>query len=200
MESVESFSEESSSSPIDFEFSKEQIDKAWVITYSGQRFNILQPKAEDVNLTDIACSLARQARFNGHTQFFYSVGQHSCYGAQVSPTDEIAKLMLFHDASEAYVGDLVSPIKALLPHYELIEDRIQKAIADRFEFEFPFPKVVKEIDRRLLATEVRDLITPRLETWTHLEQTPFDFRINPWPPQFVESRFLEWAFELGISK
>lgn len=174
----------------------EIIEKSWVITLSGHRFNILQPDPAAIKIEDIACALARQARFNGHTRFFYSVGQHSCLGAEVSPTKDIALHMLFHDATEAYIGDLVSPVKALLPDFEIIESRIHGAISEKFNLEFPLPKVVKQIDRRLLATEVRDLITRDLKSWNIKEDEPFDFPIIPWPPEVTEARFLEMARQL----
>ncbi|HEX7673043.1 MAG TPA: HD family phosphohydrolase [Bdellovibrio sp.] len=174
----------------------EIIEKSWVVTVSGNRFSILKPDPDAVRIEDIACALARQARFNGHTRFFYSVGQHSCLGAQVSPTKEVALQMLFHDATEAYVGDLVSPVKALLPDFEIIESRIHWAIAQKFNLEFPLPKIIKQIDRRLLATEVRDLITKDLKSWNIREDEPFDFPIIPWPPEVTEARFLEMAREL----
>ncbi|HEY1080336.1 MAG TPA: HD family phosphohydrolase [Bdellovibrio sp.] len=174
----------------------EIIEKSWVITYSGNRFNILDPNPADVKLEDIACALARQARFNGHTRFFFSVGQHSCLGAEISPTKEIALHMLFHDATEAYVGDLVSPVKALLPDFEIIESRIHWAISQAFGLEYPLPKVVKQIDRRLLATEVRDLITKDLKSWSIGDDEPFDFPVVPWPPEVTEARFLEMAKSL----
>ncbi len=174
----------------------EIIEKSWVITLSGQRFSILKPDPDAVRIEDIACALARQARFNGHTRFFYSVGQHSCLGAQVAPTKDIALHMLFHDATEAYIGDLVSPVKALLPDFELIESRIHWAISKKFNLEYPLPKVVKQIDRRLLATEVRDLITKDLASWNISADEPFDFPIIPWPPEVTEARFLEIARDL----
>ncbi|WP_413943062.1 HD family phosphohydrolase [Bdellovibrio sp. HCB-162] len=174
----------------------EIIEKSWVITLSGNRFNILNPNPDAVKIEDIACALARQARFNGHTRFFYSVGQHSCLGAEVSPTKEIALHMLFHDATEAYIGDLVSPVKALLPDFEIIESRIHWAISQKFNMEYPLPKVVKQIDRRLLATEVRDLITKDLGSWGIGQDEPFEFPIIPWPPEVTEARFLELARNL----
>lgn len=179
---------------------KDFKNRSWVITLSGKRFSILDPDPASVEISDIACSLARQARFNGHTRFFYSVGQHSVLGAEVAPTPEIALQMLFHDATEAYIGDLVSPIKALLPDFEAIEDGIQKAICQRLGIEYPLPKVVKQIDRRLLATEVRDLITTDLASWNIHTDEAFDFPIIPWSPEVTEARFLDLAQKLGVQK
>lgn len=170
------------------------IEKSWVITLSGRRFNILKPNPEDIILSDIASSLARQARFNGHTRFFFSVGQHSCLGAQAAAHDtKLAQWMLFHDATETYLGDLVSPVKKLLPDFEIIEARIQWAICKRFGLSFPPPKEVKAIDRRLLATEVRDLITRDLSSWAIQPEEPFEFQVVPWPVEVTESIFLELA-------
>lgn len=176
----------------------EILKRAWVVTMSGHRFNILNPDPEQVVLEDIACSLARQARFNGHTKFFYSVGQHACLCAQVSPTKEIALQMLHHDSTEAYIGDLVSPVKALLPDFHLIESRIHWAISQKFGLEFPDPKVVKQIDRRMLATEVRDLITKDLKSWNISADEPYDFPVIPWPTEVTEARFLDMARNLGV--
>jgi hypothetical protein len=175
----------------------ELLKRAWVITVSGERFNILDPDPAQVRLEDIACSLARQARFNGHTRFFYSVGQHASLCAQVAPTKDIALQMLHHDSTEAYIGDLVSPVKALLPDFHLIESRIHWAIAVKFGLEFPDPRVVKQIDRRMLATEVRDLITPDLASWSIAADEPYDFQIIPWSPEVTEARFLDMARGFG---
>lgn len=171
----------------------ERFENSWVITLSGRRFNILQPNPDDVILSDIAGSLARQARFNGHTRFFFSVGQHSCLGAQVAKDPVLARWMLFHDATETYIGDLVSPVKRLLPDFEIIEARIQWAICQQFGLAFPAPAEVKALDRRLLATEVRDLITPEIASWGIRPEEPFDFSVVPWPVEVTESIFLELA-------
>lgn len=174
------------------------MKRSWVTTLSGHKFSILDPDPDQVFLSDIACSLARQARFNGHTRFFYSVGQHCCLGAGVSPTKDVALQMLFHDATETYIGDLVSPVKALLPDFEVIESRIHWAIAKKFGIELPTPKIVKQIDRRLLATEVRDLITKDLASWNIHPDEPYDFPVIPWQPEVTEARFIEIASQLGV--
>lgn len=175
---------------------QEVIEKSWVITLSGSRFNILKPDPELVQLSDIAASLSRQARFNGHTKYFFSVGQHSCLGALQALKEygkKEAQWMLFHDATETYIGDLVSPIKRLLPDFEVIESRIQWAICRKFNLEFPAPKYVKAMDRRLLATEVRDLITSDLASWGIQPNEPYDFKITPWPVEVTEDEFLNLA-------
>ena len=50
---------------------------AWIETYSGKRFYILDPRPQDVDIVDIAHALSLLTRFTGHTREFYSVAQHS---------------------------------------------------------------------------------------------------------------------------
>ena len=44
---------------------------------------------------------------------------------------------LLHDASEAYIGDMPSPFKKLMPDYKKLEDNLMKVIAQKFGFEYP---------------------------------------------------------------
>jgi len=78
--------------------------------FSGGTFDILNPRAEDVRIEDIAHALSQQCRFTGHTKTFYSVAQHSVLASTlVAAPDELWALL--HDASEAYMGDMNRPLK-----------------------------------------------------------------------------------------
>lgn len=70
------------------------------------------PRREMIKIKDIAQSLSRQCRFNGHGKYFYSVAEHCVLGASMysDPSDQFA--FLLHDAHETYTGDIVSPVKA----------------------------------------------------------------------------------------
>lgn len=82
----------------------------WILTRSGRKFDLARPTADMVDPADIAHSLSMQCRFNGHTSRYYSVAQHSYLVADLVPAeDQLAGLL--HDATEAYVGDLVRPLK-----------------------------------------------------------------------------------------
>lgn len=84
-----------------------------ITTISGKKieFNNLDPDAIDI--MDIAHALGKFCRFGGHVNRFYSVAQHSIIVAHLVP-ECCKKAALLHDASEAYLGDVVKPLKILL--------------------------------------------------------------------------------------
>src|SRR5438093_1391342 len=103
----------------------------WMQTYSGAKFYPMHPRAEDVDPIDIAHSLSLLCRYNGHLDRFYSVGEHCVLMSQaVGP--ENALWALLHDATEAYVGDMVRPLKLQQPSFVEAEDRVMAAICERF--------------------------------------------------------------------
>ena len=107
----------------------------WIQTYTGRAFYPLNPGRSDISIADIAHALSMQCRFTGHTRRFYSVAEHSvmveAMGSQIllrreaernsgkfsappKPTSEIVQqslALLLHDAAEAYIGDLTTPLK-----------------------------------------------------------------------------------------
>jgi hypothetical protein len=92
----------------------------WIQTASGRAFDLLAPRAEDIDFAaDIAGPLARTARFGGHVPGgAYSVAQHSVIGARCIIRDgwgrDLALHFLLHDAHEAYLGDLTRPLQLAL--------------------------------------------------------------------------------------
>ena len=85
-----------------------------ITTYSGKPFFPMDPRPEEIRIEDIAHSLSMQCRFNGHTKWFYSVAQHCSIMAEAMMSDgyaEYAFEALMHDAAEAYIGDLIRPVK-----------------------------------------------------------------------------------------
>lgn len=85
----------------------------WILTNSAKPMSLVRPRADLVTPEDIAHSLAYICRFNGHCKHHYSVAQHSLLVASIVP-DEDQLPALLHDAAEAYVGDMVRPLKQLL--------------------------------------------------------------------------------------
>jgi hypothetical protein len=102
-----------------------------IMLASGALFDILDPEGSDFTLGDIAHGLGRVCRFAGQTNRFYSVAEHCCHVARLVPVEH-ARAALLHDASEAFIGDVTRPLKALLPDYRAIEARVEEAIAARF--------------------------------------------------------------------
>lgn len=162
---------------------------SWIQTYSGKRFFPLMPRADDLDIADIAHSLSLLCRFNGHCRVFYSVAEH-CVRVSERLPPELGRWGLLHDAAEAYLSDLPRPIKSKMPWFRQVEDRLLALIAERFELAWPMPTAVAEVDSRLLATEARDLMRPPPASWD-LGVEPYPEPITPWEASLAEQRFLD---------
>ena len=97
----------------------------WIETFSGQKVSFPFPEPESIKIHDIAHGLAHICRFSGQCSRFYSVAQHSLNMAielnKRGCGPRLLLLGLLHDASEAYIGDMPSPLKRLIPAYREIE-------------------------------------------------------------------------------
>jgi 5'-deoxynucleotidase YfbR-like HD superfamily hydrolase len=144
------------------------ITTPYVSTFSGKRFYPLEPRIDHVAIEDIAHGLAYQCRFNGQTREFYSVAQHSLIVASLVP-DELRLAALLHDAAEAYLGDMVKPLKVLLPAFAAIEEKVSAIIAATFAISFDDYGPIKRADLIALATEKRDLMPHSVERWAYLD-------------------------------
>jgi hypothetical protein len=169
----------------------------WFQTYSGVLFTLPEFDPANINITDIAHGLSLQCRFNGHIREFYSVAQHSLLVQSiVSPENRMWALM--HDAAEAYLGDIVGPLKRLLPDYRKFEKELMGLICDTFWLPRAMPAEVKAADMILLATEKRDLVIASApKPWESLAGIePMAAHIDAWPPVIAEAKFLERFEEL----
>jgi hypothetical protein len=83
----------------------------YITTFTGKTVNPLNPTPDDIDIRDIAHSLALVPRFAGHTQKPISIAQHSVYVSRLLPR-AYAMHGLLHDASEAYLGDVTRWLKA----------------------------------------------------------------------------------------
>ena len=163
----------------------------WMVTYTGLRFYPLDSRPEDVCIEDIAHHLSCICRFNGACKSFYSVAQHSVHVAEVLPLEH--RLWgLLHDAAEAYVGDMIRPIKRQpeMVAFSDAEDEVMLAVRAYFGLQTDMPEEVKLVDDILLATEARDLTNETQIAYWQPMPTPLPNRIIPWPPLEAESRFL----------
>ena len=94
-----------------------------ITTWTGAAFDFARPLESEIRLDDIAHSLGMLCRFNGHIRRFYSVAQHSVLVSRlVEP--EHALHALFHDAPEAYVGDMTAPLKKSMGSYQELEAKV----------------------------------------------------------------------------
>jgi 5'-deoxynucleotidase YfbR-like HD superfamily hydrolase len=177
----------------------------WFVTYSGKQFWPLDPQAGDICIRDIAHHLSLVCRFGGAVRAHYSVAQHSLMVADILPPS--LKLHgLLHDATEAYVGDMVRPLKLFMPEYREVEQRVWSAVVERFnlpELNESLEAEVKRADNRALMTERRDLLLHFPHKWS-VKEPPVTAGesvyapIVPLSPRDAEIKFLETFDELSV--
>lgn len=126
-------------------------------TFTGRAIDLANFREDDVRLPDISHALSMINRFTGHTRAPYSVAQHSVLVSRIVE-ERNAMWGLLHDASEAYLGDVSTPLKMMLPNYRELEEHVQRTIAAKFGLKWPMPHDIKEADLRALMAEKRDLI------------------------------------------
>lgn len=150
-----------------------------ITTASGRHVRFVDPDPDTIVLDDIAGALSRICRFGGHVSTFYSVAQHSVLVADIVATRggdrDARRWALMHDASEAYLGDVVTPLKRLLGGYAELERQALAVIADRFRLPRRIPDVVLYADRVALHAEARDLCHARGDGHAFIDRT-----LAPW--------------------
>lgn len=174
---------------------------SWILTSNGKAFDLFTPQAKMISSVDIAHALAHTCRFNGHCHQFYSVAQHCLIVSEIVPPEH--KLVaLLHDATEAYVGDMVRPLKQLMFEqghtlYAEVEHRVWLAICEHFHLEPELPESVKEADMIALATERRDLMPDHPAAWDCLRGiTPLNRSIPEWSPRHARQVYHDRLLEL----
>jgi len=168
----------------------------FIETYNGRRFWPLDPRVEDVSIIDIAHALSHQCRFTGHSKVYYSVAEH-CVRVSYACDPEDALWGLLHDASEAYMHDIATPIKYQpeFAAYRKAEAKLQTVIFEAFGLHGPCPASVKQADIDLLLTEKRDLMLPS-ERWP-FEGKPQVELIVPYSHKDAKSKFLARYMQLS---
>lgn len=167
----------------------------WILTASGKKFSPIDPDPRDVDILDIAHALSHLCRYTGHTRKLYTVAQHCCHVSDAcSPENRLWGLL--HDSTEAYCNDIAKPLKISLPDYNEIEARVARAVAIHFGLPLEEPSEVKELDKRIVANEFRDLFFS-LPTDFELPPSLPGLRIKPWSPRRAREQFLLRFWELS---
>lgn len=172
-----------------------------IMLASGSLFDLTDPEGSEFTLHDIAHALGRVCRFAGHTNRFYSVAEHCVHVARLVPVD-LARAALLHDASEAFIGDVTRPLKALLPDYRAIEARIEEAVCGRLlegrhsaiTLLIHHP-LIKQADTALCMVEARELMPSapgywNLEVDPEMAQRARNLRLNFDRPDYATAAWL----------
>jgi len=185
----------------------------WQQTYSGDAVFFEAPDPRHIHLTDIVHSLSKLCRFNGHCRGMYSVLQHSCHVYELALADLNAdnkkvagvgfgkdeilpkaflRQCLLHDAHEAYLGDVVRPLKCMYPEiFKPLEERFDRAIFHKFNVPYPLHRMVKYYDNVMLATEAHDLMAESPLPWVELP-APNPTEVEVWPRKRTLEIFLSY--------
>lgn len=163
----------------------------WMQTATGRQFWPLDPRADEIHIADIAAGLSKLCRYGGHCKRFYSVAEHSVLMAHAAP-DGLHLAALMHDASEAYLSDVIRPIKRHLTGYVAIEAALEKVIARRFCLQWPMPAAVKVLDERIVHDEKAQNMppAPAVDPLTDATVPPLGVTIQFWTPEKAEFEFL----------
>ena len=136
---------------------------SYLITYSGKKVDLLDPSPDSIDIDDIAHALSQITRFNGHHASHFSVADHSLHVLKLmrqrTAKANLLLAALMHDASEAYLGDMSTPLKLLCPDYRAIEARFEAVIAKKYGFDdlSGLEKLaLKDCDFIALKTEASD--------------------------------------------
>lgn len=171
----------------------------YMATFTGRKFWPLDPRPAEVFIQDIAHHLAQKCRWAGATKWHYSVAQHSVYVSQLVNATWALEALL-HDASEAYNGDLIRPLKydPAFAAFTVVEERVERAIASRFGTEYPLPLAVKHADSAVGIAEAYQLIAlPYGEASVHFDATKAaPIEIERITPEEAEARFLARFWEI----
>lgn len=138
---------------------------------SGAYFDLSDPDPMQIKIQDIAGALSKICRFGGHVNEFYSVAEHCCLAADEafreghSPEECLA--VLLHDAAEAYVGDMVKPLKMLVgASFSEVEENVEHAIEMALGVDFKkHDEVIKTFDRGMLMAERRRFFNSDSVVW-----------------------------------
>lgn len=173
-------------------------------TYTGMVFEPMHMTADNIRAEDIAHALSLLCRGGGHIRHFYSVGQHSinCANEALARgwSRRVVLACLLHDASEAYISDIIRPVKKHLTNYLEIESMMMEAVFIHFglgtltEEEC---RQMRQIDDEMLMHELHELMPeshvssmPCMKLKPDLSEKPF---------KEVEKIFLEMLRKLENS-
>lgn len=168
----------------------------WIETFTGKQFFPNDPRPEDIDIYDIAASLSKLCRFNGHTRVFYSVAEHCVLMAQYSLNTHLGRRLaleaLLHDGAEAYIGDMPKPVKDMDPIFQEMEAKIYRAVSQKFGIPPLTTSIVKVWDVAILKTERAAVMPQSNHTWSLPEEVvPLPVTVEGWAPEVAEFRFLQ---------
>ncbi|SMB87803.1 hypothetical protein SAMN05660772_02742 [Pasteurella testudinis DSM 23072] len=151
------------------------VSNNWIKTYSHKHIDYTAPDPNQICITDIAHHLSLENRFMGQSEAPYSVANHLLFCLAIAEhlgyPPYLCLRVLMHDFAEAYVKDVPTPLKRLLPDFMAIEARFEQAIEVRYglpEISDTEKDLVKRVDLIALKMEKEALLSNESD-WAQLE-------------------------------
>lgn len=152
--------------------SEEAVKSIFIHTAGGKKVYPFAMTPDQVDIHTIARHLACQNRWLGATQhrfleerISYSVAEHSVYVSDFVARElgrpDLAFEALMHDAAEAYIGDMIRPLKyspAFYETFKALEEKVEKVIAEKFNLPFPMTPEVKVGDDSVCMAEWEQIV------------------------------------------
>jgi uncharacterized protein len=131
-----------------------------ITNYKGNKIDFLNIKEEDICIEDIINALPNICRYGGRLRNFYSVAQHSVelsrYLRHINK-QYLCPLALLHDGLEAYVGDIVYPVKENFPEFLTFEEALTKVVFSKYNIDIDLYKEFSYYDRNIVVNEMKML-------------------------------------------
>lgn len=187
------------------------MSDAKIPTFTGKRFDVLEPDSRDVDIRDIAHGLSQECRYSSQSKRFYSVAEHSIFVSRAAfdlatergnpDAVEVAVWGLLHDASEAYgLRDLPTPVvknASWGADYKKAHNRVMSAVVARFDLLVGMPDEVREADERIVMDEWPHLVDTTLpfSLWRVATPEPLSVALEFARPEVAKEQFLRtWDF------
>lgn len=160
---------------------------SWILTYTGKKINPFVPDLNEICIEDIAHALSLQCRFGGHCKQFYSVADHCIRvselvkewiehsnNAHIIDEDlkkqsikSVQQIALLHDATEAYIMDIPTPVKLQLDQYKRVEKNLEASIYKKFNSSVlpEIKDIIKWADYIMLINEAQNLFAHNIDDW-----------------------------------
>lgn len=189
-----------------------------VILSSNKIINLNEISESDINLKDIANSLSKQCRYNGHVSKFYSVAEHCVrlaryayynYTNENNYNIRLASSLILHDAAEAYIGDMIHHLKSQCNDFKNFESKIEKLVASTFKIsqDEDVQEETKSLDKRISFDEMYIFFDGVIDDRFYNEKVR-PLGINKllldendsfgWTPDVAKERFLALCQFLGV--
>lgn len=152
------------------------IESGIILTLTGKHFNLFEPAPEMIDIRDIASGLSNKGHFSGLTPSYFLIAQHcvmvcdefAFWDFFVNP--KLKLLALLHDAAEAYIGDMIKPLKVKLPSFAEVEENIMKAICAKYGMDYSSLHLIKATDLFIQEVEYNAFYREGRITYLNPEQ------------------------------